>query len=463
MTRTDESSGARHVHERVTIPLCIIIFFSVLNGMMFNVVIPDIAAEFHLLPSGVSWVMTGYILVFGLGSLIYGRLADHIPIRTLITVGLVLLNAGSLIGFFSTWYPMVIVARLVQAAGGAAIPALAMLVATDYLPVGIRGKVLGIFASTVAFAAAVGPIMGGFIAGALDWHYLFLVILGSMAALPSLLRLLPAEKRRPVTFDTAGAAFLGGGLGCLLFGLTTGTWWLFLPGLAGVALFLRQVFLSPHPLVPPALFFNVPFRSTIVVTFLAIGSVFGMMFAVPLMLRDTLGLDVTRIGLTLFPGAMSAAILGTVGGLISDRRGSGFVATAGMVISIGGFALLSTFAGFSAFVIAPVLIVSYAGFAFLQSSLPHAAATALPPEMTGVGMGFYNLAFFMSGAFTSATIGRLLDLRPGWFCLNPLATCVPGWPYSNVFFFLAAASAAALAIFLFTFKGKKVGLGEGGA
>ncbi len=321
---------------------------------------------------------------------------------------------------------------------------------------------LGTFASTVAFAAAVGPILGGFIAGALNWHYLFLVILGSLAPLPSLLRLLPAEKKQPAAFDGLGAAFLGGGLGCLLFGLTTGTWWLFLPGLAAIALFLRQVFLSPHPLVPPALFFNATYRSTIVVTILAIGSVFGMMFTVPLMLRDTLGLDVTRIGLTLFPGAMSAAFLGTVGGLISDRRGSSFVATAGLALSIGGFALLSTFAGFHAYLIAFILIVSYAGFSFLQSSLPHTAAAALPPEMTGVGMGFYNLTFFMSGAFASATIGRVLDLRPGWFCVNPLSTCVPGWPYSNVFFFLAAASAVALIIFRITFGGKKAGVGERG-
>jgi DHA2 family metal-tetracycline-proton antiporter-like MFS transporter len=333
-----------------------------------------------------------------------------------------------------------------------------MLVATSYLPVGIRGKVLGTFASTVAFAAAVGPILGGFIAGALNWHYLFLVILGSLAPLPSLLRLLPAEKKRPAAFDGLGAAFLGGGLGCLLFGLTTGTWWLFLPGLAALALFIRQVFLSPHPLVPPALFFNAPYRGTIAVTILAIGSVFGMMFTVPLMLRDTLGLDVTRIGLTLFPGAMSAAFLGTVGGLISDRRGSAFVATAGLALSIGGFALLSTFAGFHAYLISFILIVSYAGFSFLQSSLPHTAAAALPPELTGVGMGFYNLTFFMSGAFTSATIGRVLDLRPGWFCLNPLSTCVPGWPYSNVFFFLGAASAVALVIFRITFRGKKEGM-----
>jgi DHA2 family metal-tetracycline-proton antiporter-like MFS transporter len=181
--REPELSAAR-VPELVTIPLCVIIFFSVLNGMMFNVVIPDIALEFDLLPSEVSWVMTGYILLFGLGSLFYGRLADQRSVRGLITLGLILLNAGSLVGFFSSSYPMLIVARLIQASGGGAIPALAMLVATKYMPPESRGKVLGIIASTVALAAGVGPILGGFVAAALNWRHLFLMTLVTILVIP---------------------------------------------------------------------------------------------------------------------------------------------------------------------------------------------------------------------------------------------------------------------------------------
>ena len=87
MTGTAKISAPPVVPEKVIAPLCVIIFFSVLNGMMFNVAIPDIAREFSLLPSQVSWVMTGYILLFGLGSLFYGRLADHRSVRELVTTG----------------------------------------------------------------------------------------------------------------------------------------------------------------------------------------------------------------------------------------------------------------------------------------------------------------------------------------------------------------------------------------
>ncbi len=441
------------VPERVTVPLCVVIFFSVLNGMMFNVAIPDIAAEYDLLPSEVSWVMTGYILLFGIGSLVYGKLADHLPVRRLITIGLTLLNAGSVLGLLSAGYPMLIAARLLQAAGGAAIPALAMLTATRYLPADIRGRVLGLVASTVALAAAVGPILGGFVAARFHWRYLFLIILASALAIPSLRRLLPAEKAGKAPFDFWGTVLLGAAFSLLLFSSTTGRWLLFAPGIVLLLLTGRHMNRARDPLIPPALFDNRPFLVVAAVTVLAIGSVFGMMFLVPLMLRDANGLSASAIGLTLFPGAMSAAIFGTVGGRLADRRGPPFVASAGMTFVIAGFLLLSSVAGSSPPVVAVSLIVSYVGFAFLQSSLPHSAASSLHGPMTGVGMGTYNLIFFLSGAFSASTVGRVLDARPDAFCLNPLASCPAGWPYSNILLALAACSAAALLLYRSGFRG----------
>ncbi len=455
MKHRESAPFAAHIPELVTVPLCVIIFFSVLNGMMFNVAIPEIAREFDLLPSEVSWVMTGYILLFGLGSLVYGRLADQRSVRGLITLGLVLLNAGSLVGFVSTSYPMVIAARLIQASGGAAIPALAMLVATKYMPSESRGKVLGIIASTVALAAGTGPILGGFVAAALNWRYLFLMTLVTILAIPSLRKMLPDETGEDTRFDVAGSVLVGLGLASLLFAFTQGRWWLILPGLALLVLFIARQERTEVPLVPPQVYRNRLFRNTAAITFLAIGSTFAMLFMTPLMLSAVNGLGVFDIGLALFPGALSAALMGTVGGHLLDRKGSAFVATIGLVLAILGYLLLSTFAGGPVPLVAAVLVVGYVGFAFLQSSLPHTASSTLPPEMTGVGMGFYNLVFFMSGAFSASVVGRVLDVHRGSFCINPLAACAPGWAYSNIYLGLAALSAAALVLYLITFRGKR--------
>ena len=438
--------------KKITFPLSFIIFFSVLNGMMFQVAIPDISAEYNLLPSEVSWVMTGYILVFAVGALIYGKLADIYPAKRLITIGLVLMNAGSVLGLFSTWYPMLIIARLIQAGGGAAIPALAMIVVTRYFPANLRGNMLGIIASTVALAAGLGPIMGGFISDMFSWKYLFLFSLATIFAIPSLRSILPAEKKMPDTFDSLGAVLIGGGSSSLLIFVTMGNKWFLAASVIMTGYFLFHIKKAANPFVSPSLFSNKHYRNTVITTFLSIGSVFGMLFMVPIMLRDLLGLSSNSIGLTLFPGAMSAVLVGVIGGRLSDRKGSRFVVYLGSAILTAGFLALSTVAGQKAWVVASALIISYAGFALLQSSLPHTISISLSKEQTGIGMGIYNLLFFVSGAFSTAGIGRLLDFRSTGFCLNPVNVCTEGWIYSNIFVMLAAVVAASALLFYITFK-----------
>ncbi|UCH81975.1 MAG: MFS transporter [Nitrospiraceae bacterium] len=437
---------------KITFPLSFIIFFSVLNGMMFQVAIPDISAEYGLLPSEVSWVMTGYILVFAVGALMYGKLADIYPVKRLITVGLILMNAGSVIGMMSKWYPMVIVARLIQAGGGAAIPALAMIVVTRYFPPNVRGNLLGIIASTVALAAGLGPIMGGFIADLFHWRYLFLLSTATVFAIPFLRRILPDEKKSSHMFDYPGALLISGASLFLLMYVTQGNR-LFLAGtVISATYFIFHIKKIRTPFVSPALFAVKHYRNTVITTFLSIGSVFGMLFMVPIMLRELNGIGSDRIGLTLFPGAICAVLAGVLGGRLSDRKGSRFVVSLGSILLAAGFLTLSTVAGQKPWVVALTLIISYSGFAMLQSSLPHTISISLSEEQTGIGMGIYNLLFFISGAFSTAGIGRLLDFGSSGFCLNPFNACLKGWIYSNIFIMLAAVVTASSLLFYITFK-----------
>ncbi|NIO82997.1 MAG: MFS transporter, partial [Candidatus Aminicenantes bacterium] len=250
--------------------------------MMFQVAVPDISADFGLRPSEVSWVMTGYILVFALGSLIYGKLADIYPVKNLITTGLILMNAGSLLGVFSKWYSMVIAARLVQAAGGAAIPALAMIIVTRYFPPKSRGRVLGTIASTVALAAGVGPIIGGFISGTINWRYLFVISLATVSAIPCFRMLLPEEEVQENTFDKLGAFLIVGSTALLLFSVTRDEWWALPFGMILFFWFVVHIKRVKEPFVSPSLFSSKNYRNTVITTFLSIGTVFGMLFMVPL-------------------------------------------------------------------------------------------------------------------------------------------------------------------------------------
>jgi DHA2 family metal-tetracycline-proton antiporter-like MFS transporter len=439
---------------KLTLALSFVIFFSVLNGTMFNVSIPDIAKQFDLLPSEVSWVVSGYIIIFALGSVTYGRLADSHAVKNLITIGLVLFCAGSLVGFMAEWYPMLIIGRMVQASGSGAIPALAMLVATRYFPAEIRGRSLGVIASSVAFGGAVGPMLGGFVTAAFHWRYLFLFTLFTLAAIPFLRRFLPEEEERRSAFDMAGALLMAGAVGGFLLFITIPDWRL-LAASAGLALwFYRHIKGAKDPFINIALFMNHRYRTAVIATFFMVGTVFGMMFLTPLMLRDLNGLGAGGIGMVMFPGAMSAALLGFFGGRLSDRKGSVWVVGAGQALLFSGFLLLSSVAGRSPVAVAAALILCYAGFSFLQSSLAHTVSGMLLKAQLGAGMGIYNLMTFMAGAVNAALIGKILDHTRSHGPLNPLNAFAAAGPYSNLFLFLAAIVLFAAGIFRVAVRGR---------
>src|SRR5690554_2400569 len=101
-----------------------VIFFAVLNESIFNVSTPSIAKQFELDAAGVSWVITIFFIVFGLGMVIFGKLSDMFSIKKLIIIGIVIYCIGSILGFIlQSWYPAVIISRAIQGAGGSAIPA----------------------------------------------------------------------------------------------------------------------------------------------------------------------------------------------------------------------------------------------------------------------------------------------------------------------------------------------------
>lgn len=180
-THDTPSTGKETALLRVLVFTLII---SVMNGMMFNVVLPVIGEQFERSASETSWIVTGYLIVYAVATVTYGKLTDRYSIKNLITFGLLLLGLGSIVGIISTSYFMIILARLIQAAGAAVIPALAMIIPVRYFPPNKRGQALGTSAIGIALGSALGPIVAGLISSALDWKFLFAIPPLSLLTLP---------------------------------------------------------------------------------------------------------------------------------------------------------------------------------------------------------------------------------------------------------------------------------------
>lgn len=119
------------------------LIISVMNATMFNIVLPDIGKQFQISSSQASWIITGYMIVYAIGSVTYGKLTDRYSLKNLLTFGLLLFAIGSVIGLVASEYWMVIVGRIVQAAGASVIPAISMIVPVRYFTSDRRGRALG--------------------------------------------------------------------------------------------------------------------------------------------------------------------------------------------------------------------------------------------------------------------------------------------------------------------------------
>src|SRR5918994_1058921 len=145
------------------------VFTTVLTATMINVLIPLMRAEFGASAAQIGWVITGYALAYAIGVPLYGRISDFFGVRRVFSAGLLGFALGGLICALAPSFAVLVLGRIVQGIGGAAVPALAFVAVAKLLPKGERGGAMGLVASSVGIGAAVGPVVGGAVGQLLGW------------------------------------------------------------------------------------------------------------------------------------------------------------------------------------------------------------------------------------------------------------------------------------------------------
>lgn len=432
-----------------------VIFFAVLNESVFNVSTPSIAKQFGLDASGVSWVVTIFFIVFGMGMVTFGKLSDIHSVKKLITIGIILYSLGSILGFvLQAWYPAVIFARAIQGIGGSAIPALVFVMVARFFTAEERGKMFGIITSTVSFAIGIGPVLGGFIAGSFHWSILFLVSLPVLVAIPYFRKFLPDEQRREGSLDIVGAVLLGVVVSMLILFTTEVRWLYLIIAFIALFLFIVQILQAKAPFVEPSLFINSLYRNALIIGFMIFGTVMSVMFVIPLMLSKVYGLSTENIGLIMFPGAISAVIFGKVAGNMTVNRGSHFVVYLGLAFIALSLLLLSSFIGFWVWYIGGALIMMYIGFSFAQTALAESVTQILPVHQIGVGMGFFNMTSTISGALVTALVAKTMEQELFAFPLHPFTANSQAQLYGNLILILSIVIVTSALLYFLSF-GKK--------
>ena len=461
-------AGGERAGQRGTRLLLIVvvtaILISVLNQTFVNVVVPDIRQDYGATQGQAGWVITGYLLVFAIGIPLYGRIADLYSLRGTFALGLLLLAVGSLACALAPSLPLLVAGRILQAAGASAIPALGFAAVAKALPPGSRGTALGLLSSSVGAGAAIGPVLGGVVTGIAGWHALFfltvflaaLLVPGALYALPGVA---DGDSRKPSGileavrhFDVPGGLALALSAGLALFGVTQGqvvgfsspvSWGSFAAAGLLAAAFAWRIRRAADPFVTPHLFRNRAFLAASVTGFFMMFANVGSYVLVPLMLSEVNGMSAAGIGLVLAPGALVVAVLSPVAGRLSDRFGPRALVRGGLVVfGLSMFSISAFAVGASSLLVGLGILGQSLGFAMVNSPNANAAAASLSRDESGVGLGIYQMLFFLGGGFGPAVGATFLAVRQGTGggAINPLFIADSA-PFSDAFLLLAVAAA----------------------
>lgn len=323
------------------------VFMSILDQTIVNIAIPRLQTAFGADIHSVQWVLTGYILAQGIATPMAAFFSDTLGIKRFYMFSLGAFTLGSALCGIAWSLPMLILFRVLQGLGGAALFPLSLTLLFREFPPAERGMAMGAFGVPALLAPAIGPTLGGYLVTYTGWQLIFYinVPVGILALILSGILIREYRADTHPRFDFLGCFFVALGLGTLLYGLSSastdgwgsGT----VLGCVGGGLFALIIFViveltiarrGGEPLLNLYLFANGPFRISIIANVLAVFGLFGAAFIFPIYLQDLRQLSAVQAGIMLLPQALAAMVSVLIGGRLVDRFGARAVMVPGLLI-----------------------------------------------------------------------------------------------------------------------------------
>lgn len=383
--------------------LSVITLGSLLTGMnvsTLNVALPVVVRHFRAGAVASGWVLLSFMLVNTVVLVVCGRLADVFGRRETYLVGYTIFTVACLALGFAPSIGVLLALRVVQAVGFAMILINGTAIIAHAFPEHLLSQGLGFYISTISVAQVLGPTLGGFLAEAAGWQWVFWfnVPFGIVATIwgASSLRKVPPGPREPV--DLLGGALLFGWLGGLVLALSEAgaLGWrspLVVAGALAFAL-LSPVFWwaqrrAAHPLIDLGLFADAGFTLANVAAFVHTLARFGIVLVFSLFFQSVWGQDAAVAGLAVLPVPLAMMVASPLAGALARWAGPRTVALGGPVlIVIGLVVLLSALGPHTPYApVAAGLALMGAGAGIFLTANTTAIMARVPADQLGVVNG----------------------------------------------------------------------------
>lgn len=383
----------------------------ILDVNVVNIALPDLRTALGFTPTGLSWVLSSYLLAFGGLLLLGGRVGDIIGHRRSMFIGVAVFTAASLLGGLATSAGMLLTARALQGVGAAlAAPTVLALIATHFTDERARAKALGAYAAVSGSGAAIGLIGGGVLTDLLSWRWVLFINVPIGVGLLILAPMFIHEtKRSPGRFDLGGALTSTAGMTALVYGfirasesgwgdaLTLGSFAL------AIVLLVAFYFIETHarqPITPLRLFADRNRATGYLSLLFVMAAGNSMFFFLTQFLQEVRGFTPIQAGLAFVPLAL--LILATSGMAAKWLPRTGprtltAVGAAAISVSLVWFAQLDQGSGYVSALLGPMVIAGV-GMGTLLVGVTTILMSGIAPEETGAASGLLNVMQQIGGA-----------------------------------------------------------------
>lgn len=362
----------------------------------------------------VQWLTTGFTLVNAIMIPVTAFLIEKYPLKRLFYVAMGTFLLGSLLCGIAPSFIVLLLSRLVQAAGAGILQPLVMTVLLRTYPVERRGSAMGMFGLVIACAPAIGPTSAGFVIDNFGWRLLFyiisvlvvVVITVSHFALPNEGAVDHSKK-----LDFLSVVLSSSGFGGLLFGLSdlgaaginvAGIIGLLVGVIALIAFFRRQMVLET-PMLEVRVLSNKRFLVSTIIVMLIQGCLMAGTVLMPIYMQNDLGLSATHSGLVMFPAAVVMGIMSPISGKLFDKHGPRFLALTGLVlITVTTFSLGFLTAHTALYMITCVYTARMVGLALVNMPVNTWGMNALPHELISHASSMNNTLRQVGGSLGTA-------------------------------------------------------------
>ena len=383
-----------------------------LDGSIVSLALPDIDRDLNAGLVGLQWTVNAYMLSLSSLVLVAGSLGDRLGRRLVFNVGVIWFGVASILCAAAPSIEMLVAARALQGIGGALLTPGSLAIISSSIDQEDRGRAIGTWAGLSGVAAAVGPLLGGWLVDQLGWRAIFWINVPLVVATIVIsLRHVPETKGDQGRIDFGGAGLTVLSLAFLTYGLVVEEW---IPTVAGLVLLIAFVLhqrRTPHALVPLKLFADRVFTALNVCTFAIYGALSGGMFLLVLQLQYVTGYSPLEAGLATLPPTILLLLFSGRAGALGEKFGPRLPMTFGPLIAAASMVLyLRVDADANLVEVLVPGIVFGIGLTILVAPLTTSVLASAPADQAGIASGINNAVARTAGLLAVAAIPPLAGI-----------------------------------------------------